>query len=80
MIFNKEFIDCVHGTRNVHMKHSTRSMQMFEHYRDMKAEGMVCHCDVCEFVIRLLRAYENGDPFISKRMIIMARRDMKNVS
>ena len=72
--FDNELLDCIHGTRNVHVKHDTKSLDMFNHYRYMKAEGIACHCNLCEFVIRLLRAYENGDPYISKKMILMARR------
>ena len=70
----KEVIDCIHGIRSVHVKHESKSLEMFDHYRYMKAEAIVCHCDICEFVIRLLRAYENGDPYISKKMITQARR------
>lgn len=74
MNFDNEKIDCIHGVRSVHVKHESKSLSMFNHYRDMKAEGIACHCDVCEFVIRLLRAYENGDPYLSKKQILRARR------
>lgn len=67
-------IDCVHGTRNVHLKHNSESLEMFNHFRYMKSEGIACHCDVCEYTIRYIRAYENGDPYLSVKMIALPRR------
>ena len=67
-------IDCVHGVRSVHVKHESESLEMFNHWRYMKSEGIQCHCNICEYTIRLLRAYENGDPYISVKAILMPRR------
>lgn len=68
-------IDCVHGVRNVHLKHESKSLEMFEHWRYMKAEAIQCHCDICEYTIRLMRAVDNKDPYLSVKAILMSRRN-----
>ena len=70
-----EKLDCIHGARNVHLKHTSESLMIFNHVRDMRAEGIACHCNHCEFTIRLMRAVKNNDPYLAPNMISMARRD-----
>lgn len=66
-------IDCVVNDRYVHTKHDSKSLEMFNHYRDMRADGIACHCNICEYSIRLIRAFENGDPYLSPKNILMPR-------
>lgn len=77
MKFETMFIDCVHGQRNVHIVHSTESLSMFNHVRDMRAEGIACHCNLCEFTIRLMRAVKNNDEYLAPNNITMARSRKK---
>mgnify|MGYP001325754532 CR=1 FL=1 len=34
-------------------------------------------CDVCEYSIRLMRAVENKDPYLSKKMILLNKVSKK---
>jgi hypothetical protein len=72
-------LDCVHGVRSVHVKHESKSIEMFEHWRYMKSEGIQCHCDICEYSIRLMRAVDNKDPYLSVKTISLSRRNLSSV-
>ena len=72
-------LDCVHGVRSVHLKHESKSIEMFEHWRYIKSNAISCHCDICEFAIRLMRAVDNGDPYLSVKAILLPRQYHSNV-
>lgn len=64
--------DCVHCPITKH-GFDSKSLEMFDHFRDMKKRAIVCHCDTCEFALRLLRAVDNKDPILSVKGVIMAK-------
>ena len=64
--------NCVHCSISQH-EFESKSLEMFDHFRIMKKSAIQCHCNTCEFALRLLRAVDNKDPILSVKSVIMVK-------